>query len=142
MGVLEMDEHTPGKAPTAPADSTPRRTVPAVLLGLWALIWGLMCGAMLLSVILGLVCFVVGLLSLVLGDLPLQMNLGDSLVQTAGQKALFAAVGAALAITGSLFWWLRQRGYTAAAVVLYLAVTLVVFVLTRVTASNSLISIG
>jgi hypothetical protein len=97
---------------------------------------------MLLSILLGLVCFVVGLLSLAIDGLPLQLNLGGSLAQTSAQKALFAAAGAALSITGIVFWWLRQRSYTVGAVVLFLAVILIAAVLTWVTGSSDLISIG
>jgi len=97
---------------------------------------------MLLSIILGFVCFVVGMLSLFIDGWPLQMNLGGSLVQTPVQKTLFAAAGAALSIIGISFWWMRQRGYIVAAVLLYLAVVLVVFVLKWATGSSDLISIG
>lgn len=142
FGAPPMEQPTSSPTPEPPAETHPRRRVPLVLQGLWALVWALMGGVMLLSILLGGICFVVGLLSLVFDGLPLQLNLGGTLARTPAQKGLFAAAGAALALTGCVFWWLRRRGSTIGAVVLYLAVVLVIFVLAWVADSKDLISIG
>jgi hypothetical protein len=119
-----------------------RRKLPVVVLGIGAVIWGLMCGVMFLSVILGLVCFVVGAISFVVGRWPLEMYLGGTLVQTTAQKALFTCAGAALAVIGIGFWWLRQRGYIVGAVVLYAAVVVLALAVAWITGSRDLLSIG
>lgn len=137
-----MEQPTSSPTPEPPAERPPRWQVPLVLQGLWALVWALMCGVMLMAILLGGVCFVVGLLALVFDGLPLQPILGGTIAQTPAQKGLFAAAGAALALTGSVFWWLRRRGSTAGAVVLYLAVVLVIFVLAWVADTRDLIAIN
>jgi hypothetical protein len=119
-----------------------RRRLPGVLLGLGALLWGLMCGVMLLSAILGLVCFVVGLLSFLVQRWPLELYLGGVLVQTTVQKALFTLTGAALGIIAIGFWWLWRRDYIVGAVVLYAAVVVFVLAFAWATGRNELLSIG
>ncbi len=102
-------------------------------------LWGLMIW---LSIILGFVFFVVGMLSLFIFNWPLQMTLCGLLVHTLAQKTLFAAAGAALAVIGISFWWMRQHGYIVAAGFVYLAAVLVVVVLQWATGSNDFISIS
>ena len=123
-------------------EPTPRRKLPLSVLGIWAFVWGLMSGVMLLSAVLGLLCFTVGVISFLVQRWPLEMYLGGALVQTTGQKARFTCAGAALCVIGIRFWWLRQRGYIVGAVVLYAAATALVLALTRATGSGDLISIG
>lgn len=130
-----MDEQTPNLKPHVLAESPQRPKGPLALLGLWGLmIW--------LSIILGLVFFVVGILSHFIDGWPLQMMLCGLLVQTPVQKTLFAAAGAALAIIGVSFWWMRQHRYIVVAGLVYLAVVLVVVVLQWATGSNDFISIS
>jgi hypothetical protein len=101
-----------------------------------------MCGVMLLSALLGLVCFVVGTISFLVERWPLELYLGGAQVQTTAQKALFTGVGAALCVIGIGFWWLRHRGYIVGAVVLYAAVAVLVLALVWITGSSDLISLG
>jgi hypothetical protein len=119
-----------------------RRKLPVVVLAVWGVIWGLMCGVMLLSAVLGLVCFMVGAISFLVGRWSLEMHLGGTLMQTTAQKALFTCAGAALCVIGIGFWWLRQRGYIVGAVVLYAAFVVLVLALPWITGSSHLISIG
>jgi hypothetical protein len=119
-----------------------QRKAPGIVLGVWAIIWGLMCGVMLLSAVLGLVCFVVGAISFLVERWPLEMYVGGALVQTTAQKALFTGIGAALCGIGIGFWWLRQRGYIVGAVVLYAAVVVLVLALAWITGSSDLLSVG
>src|SRR4051812_19717350 len=88
-----------------------RRQLPVVLQVILLPLWGVLCGLMLLSAVIGLGCVVLGMLSLFV-DLSrlLEMQLGGEPVRTTTQKVLFTAVGASMAITGITFWWLSRRG--------------------------------
>jgi hypothetical protein len=123
-------------------EPVPRRQLPTVVLGIWAVIWALMCAVMALSVVVGFLCMVVGTLSLFVERLALQMILGGAPVKTTGQKAIFIGVGATLCGVGIGFWWLRQRGYVAWAVVLYAAIAVLALVIAWTTGSSDLLSIS
>jgi hypothetical protein len=114
-----------------------------ILLALLSLIWALISGLMLLSAIVGLACVVLGALSLFV-DLNgvLEMQLGGDSVRTTTQKVLFTAVGAVMAVTGTVFWVLRQRGYVVGALLCY-AVLLGLFLVVAWTSGRAdVISVG
>jgi WD40 repeat protein len=82
-------------------------------------LWWLMSLLMLLVAILGLITIVVGVISLFVEGGFAGMHLGGEAVRTTTQKLLFTAFGLALCISGIVFWWLRQRGYVVAAVIVW-----------------------
>jgi hypothetical protein len=119
-----------------------RREIPMILQALGGLIWGMMCLVMALSAVLGLVCFIVGGISLFVEHWPLELSLAGRPVQTTMQKALFTFAGAVIFTIGVAFWWLRRRGSVLAAVLLYVYVVLLGLALAWATGKNELISIG
>lgn len=123
------------------SQSSQGRKVPTVFLGLWALVLGLMCGVMFLSVILGLACLVVGFISLFVEHWAMEMYIGGALVRTTMQKVLFTSAGAALCLVGFEFWRLHKRGFTVGAVALYAAFAVLVLALAWATGRSELISI-
>jgi hypothetical protein len=120
-----------------------RRHLPVVLQVILLPLWGLLCGLMLLSAIIGLGCVVLGVLSLFV-DLSrfLDMQLGGESVRTTSQKLLFAAVGAVLASTGTGFWWLSRRGYVVGALICYAVLMALLLAIVWATGRADLISVG
>jgi hypothetical protein len=119
-----------------------RREIPMVLQALGGIIWGMMCLVMAMSAVLGLVCFIVGGISLFVERWPLELSLGGTPVRTTMQKALFTFAGAVIFTIGVAFWWLRRRGSVLAAVLMYVYVALLALALAWATGSNEVISIG
>jgi hypothetical protein len=120
-----------------------RRQLPVVLRVILLPLWGLICGLMLLSAIIGLGCVVLGTISLFV-DLSgfLEMHLGGESVRTATQKVLFTAVGAVLAITGIGFWWLSRRGYVVGALLCYAVLLALFLAMAWATGRTDVISVG
>jgi hypothetical protein len=119
----------------------PRRPLAALLQGTLLLLWGVVCLFMLLSAVVGLVCVVLGILSLAV-DLSgvLQMQLGGEVVRTSTQKVLFTTVGAGMALAGMVFLWLHRRGHIGRALIVFaLLVALFAVVGWR---TGSVISVG
>jgi hypothetical protein len=107
------------------------------------LLWGVICLFMLLSAIIGLVCFVLGVISLGV-DLSgvLEVRLGGESVRTATQKVLFTAVGAVMAIAGIAFLWLHRRGSIGRALVVFAVLTGLFVVIGWLTGSADILSVG
>ena len=119
-----------------------RREIPMVLKGLGGILWVLMCLVMAMWAVLGLICFIVGGISLFVEHWPLELSLGGTPVRTTMQKALFTFAGAATFAIGVAFWWLYRRRSVLAAVLMYVYMVLVGLALAWATGSNEFISIG
>jgi hypothetical protein len=98
---------------------------------------------MLVWTLIGLGCFVLGLVSLLV-DLSgvLEIQLGGESVRTTGQQILFTAVGAGMSVTGIGFWWLWRRAYTGRALLVFALLLGLVLVAAWVTGRGDLISVG
>jgi hypothetical protein len=119
------------------------RQIPWPLQLLLQFLWALISLFMLLMAVVGVLCLALGALSLAV-DLSrfLEMQLGGEPVRTTEQKALFAGFGAAMALTGIGFWWLRQRGSVAGALLCW-AVLLGLFLAVAWTSGRGdVISVG
>jgi hypothetical protein len=119
-----------------------RREIPMVLKGLGGIVWVFVCLAMAMWAVFGLICFIVGGISLFVERWPLELSLGGAPVQTTPQKALFVFAGAVIFTIGVAFWWLRRRGSVLATVLMYVYVVLLALALAWATGSNEIISIG
>jgi hypothetical protein len=119
------------------------RQLPVVVQGILLVLWAIICGLMLLSAIIGLVCVVLGIVSLFV-DLSgfLDLQVGGEAVKTAGQKLLFIAVGAGMATTGIAFWRLRGRGYIGGALLCYALLLGLYVVVALATGSPNILSVG
>jgi hypothetical protein len=120
-----------------------RRQLPALLQIILLLFWGAISLLMLLSAVIGLGCVVLGVVSL-FGDLSgvLEMQLGGEPVRTAGQKVLFTAVGAGLALAGIGFWWLYRRDHVRGALLVYAVLMVLCLVIGWRTGRADIISVG
>jgi hypothetical protein len=120
-----------------------RRRLPVVLQVILLPLWGLICGLMLLSAIVGLGCVVLGMLSLCV-DLSgfLEMQLGGESVRTTTQKVHFMALGAVMASTGIGFWWLSRRGYVVGARICYGVLMALFLAIAWATGRADVISVG
>jgi hypothetical protein len=119
------------------------RQLPWPLLLLLQILWALISLLMLLMAVIGVICLALGALSLVV-DLSrfLEMQLGGEPVRTTAQKALFAGVGAVMALTGIGFWWLRQRGSVAGALICWVLLLVLFLAVAWTTGRGEVISVG
>jgi hypothetical protein len=120
-----------------------RPRLPVVLQAILLPLWGLLCGLMLLSAVVGLGCVVLGLLSLFV-DLSgfLEMQLGGESIRAAAQKVQFTAVGAVMAGTGIGFWWLSRRGYVVGALICWAVLMALVLAIAWATGRADVISVS
>jgi hypothetical protein len=106
------------------------------------ILWGMVRMTILFSAILGLVCVIVGTISLFVEGKFLEMYLGGEAVQTTTQKLRFTAVGAALVISGVAFWWFRKRGHIVVPVMIYVVLMALVLAAGGFSGRSDLISLG
>jgi hypothetical protein len=106
-------------------------------------LWGFVCFLMLVSILAGLGCVILGMISLFV-DLSgaLEMQLGGEVVRTTEQKVHFMEIGALMAVAGIAFWWLHWRGYVGRALI-FPAILLGLFLtIWWLTGSTNIISVG
>jgi hypothetical protein len=107
------------------------------------ILWGTICALMSLSAIIGLVCVVLGAVSL-LGGLEglVVMRLGGMPIQTATQKGLFMVVGLAMVATGAAFWWQARQGTVIGALIWWGALMALFLAIAWAFGSSNVISVG
>jgi hypothetical protein len=123
--------------------STSRHPPPGCGLLTLVFLWVLISGIMGLLAMIGVASVLLGISSLFV-DLSkwLDLQLCGQSVQTTAQKVQFTAVGAAMAVTGIGFWWLRQRGYVRAALLCYAVLMALFLVLGLESGRGDIIGVG
>ncbi len=106
------------------------------------ILWGCVRMVMLFSAILGLVCVIVGTISLFVEGRFLEMQLGGEVIETTAQKLRFTAVGAALCVSGVAFWWFRKRGHLVLPLMIYVVLMALVLAAGWTAGRSDLISLG
>ncbi len=119
------------------------RQRPLVLQVLWAVLLGLIAGMMLLSALGGVVCLILGLVSLGV-DLSgvLKLYLGGAEVRTAAQKLLFAALGAVMTVAGIAFLWSSRRERVGRALMVFAALMGLFAAISWLAGSGNVLSVG
>jgi hypothetical protein len=119
------------------------RQPPLVLQVLRVVLLGIIAGIMLLSALVGVVCLVLGLVSLGV-DLSgvLKLYLGGAEVRTTAQKLLFAALGAVMAVAGIAFLWLSRRERVGRALMVFAALVGLLAAMSWLAGSGNILSVG
>jgi hypothetical protein len=116
----------------------PRRQLPPGLRVVCFVLWWFISLLMMVLAVLGLICVVVGVISFFIEGTFLGTSFGGKAVETAAQKVLFTAVGVACVVAGLGFWWLRQRGYVVAALIVCALLLAFTFAMKWIAVSESI----
>jgi len=119
------------------------RQPPLVLQVLWVVLLGIIAGIMVLSALAGVVCLILGLVSLGV-DLSgvLKLYLGGAEVRTTAQKLLFAAVGPVMTVAGIAFLWLSRRERVGRALMVFAALLGLLAAMSWLAGSGNILSVG
>jgi hypothetical protein len=124
-------------------ERAPHPRLPVVRRILLPLALGFLCCLMALAALCGLICLIVGGLSLFV-DLSgiLSMELGGETVRTTAQKAAFMGLGAAMVCLGSGFLWQYRRDSPGGALLCFVGLLVLLGAISLVTGSANILSLG